>query len=552
MGSPYVPLDSWVYPAFDRLIALGYIQSAIVSLRPWARLECARFLAEAAEFDLDLSSTQFKNQNSKFKIQNSTEAARLYSELNKEFAPEHALLEGKTRNLSAQVESVYTRFTGISGQPLTDGYNFGQTIINDYGRPYQQGFNNVTGASAYATAGPLVFYMQGEYQHAPSAPALPLSARQVMVYIPGQYGPPLPSLPPDSPVAATNHFEVLDAYAGINLKNWQLTAGRQSLWWGPGSGGPMLLSNNAEPIAMVRLNRVSPFKLPSILGLLGPIRTEIFLGQLSGFEFIYGPSGWVGQWGHSLDPQPIIHGQKLSFKPTPNFEFSVSRTTIYGGPGYPLTLYTLARSVFSTGNTAYGAANKPGKRLSGLDFTYRVPGLRNWLTLYADGLAYDEFSPIAYADRSAWRAGLYLPRFPVINKLDLRVEGVYTDNPKMSPGFYYYNATWRTGYRNADNLIGSWIGRQGQGAQAWATYHFTPKNDLQLYFRHQKVSHELLPGGGTLADIGLRADWWYRPSLSLSGLVQYEKWTFPVLAASPQSNVTTSIQLTYWPVWGKQ
>ena len=24
MGSPYVPLDSWVYPAFDRLIATGY------------------------------------------------------------------------------------------------------------------------------------------------------------------------------------------------------------------------------------------------------------------------------------------------------------------------------------------------------------------------------------------------------------------------------------------------------------------------------------------------------------------------------------------------
>ena len=24
-GSVYVPLDSWIYPAFDRLVALGYI-----------------------------------------------------------------------------------------------------------------------------------------------------------------------------------------------------------------------------------------------------------------------------------------------------------------------------------------------------------------------------------------------------------------------------------------------------------------------------------------------------------------------------------------------
>src|SRR5208337_2269171 len=49
MGSPYVPLDSWVYPAFDRLIALGDVQSAIVGMRPWTRLECARLLSEAQD-----------------------------------------------------------------------------------------------------------------------------------------------------------------------------------------------------------------------------------------------------------------------------------------------------------------------------------------------------------------------------------------------------------------------------------------------------------------------------------------------------------------------
>lgn len=34
MGSPYVPLDSWIYPAFERLIALGYVRSAVVAQRP--------------------------------------------------------------------------------------------------------------------------------------------------------------------------------------------------------------------------------------------------------------------------------------------------------------------------------------------------------------------------------------------------------------------------------------------------------------------------------------------------------------------------------------
>ncbi len=565
MGSPYVPLDSWVYPAFDRLIAFGYVKSGFAGLRPWTRMECARLLAEAGEEMVLLpvplavgSGSPPPPYRAKEKERRESEAHSIYGALNVEFARERALLENGGRNLSAQVESAYTSVTGISGQPLTDGFHFGQTIINDFGRPYQEGVNNVTGMSGSATAGPVVFYMRGEYQYAPSAPAMPLAARQFIA----QADLGLPILPPNSPVSATNRFEFLDSYAGLTVSNWELTFGRQSLWWGPGLGGPMLFSDNAEPIMMLRLNRVSPFKLPSILGWLGPIRVELFLGQLAGSQFVLSPSGLIGQWGHSLDPQPYINGQKFSFKPTPNFEFSVSRTSIYGGPGYPLTLDTLARSVFSGGNSLAGSPNKPGDRRSGVDFTYRIPKLRNWLTFYADGFTDDEFSPIAYPDRSAWRAGMYLARVPWVSKLDLRAEGVYTDNPiggAVGPGFYYYDGTWRTGYRNAGNLIGSWIGRAGQGAQAWATYHFTPKNDVQVSFRHQKVSADWiqppLPSapnigaleGGTLADFGVRADYWVRPRMSIAGSVQYEKWTFPVLAATQQSNIVTTVQLTYWP-----
>src|SRR5262249_44152715 len=48
-GSPYVPLDSWVYPALDRLVAMGLVDSAFAAMRPWTRLECARLLSEAGE-----------------------------------------------------------------------------------------------------------------------------------------------------------------------------------------------------------------------------------------------------------------------------------------------------------------------------------------------------------------------------------------------------------------------------------------------------------------------------------------------------------------------
>src|SRR5881396_4332845 len=55
-------------------------------------------------------------------------------------------------NFRGRVESVYARVAGISGKPLTDGYHFGQTIINDYSRPYQEGVNSADGFSAWTSS----------------------------------------------------------------------------------------------------------------------------------------------------------------------------------------------------------------------------------------------------------------------------------------------------------------------------------------------------------------------------------------------------------------
>jgi membrane-associated phospholipid phosphatase len=529
-GSPYVPLDSWIYPALDRLMARGAIDSGFSGMRPWTRLECARLVSEAGD---QLENTGAAEEDT-FRL------------LEREFNEELDDIDGR-REFRARVESVYARATGISGQPLTNGYIFGQTIINDYGRPYEEGFNAIAGFSAWTTYGRWVGYVRAEYQHAPSAPALSLATRTAIANI---ALPIVPSIPPATPTPSVNQIQLLDAYTGINVGNFQITFGQESHWWGPGNGGPMMFSDNAVPIKMFRIDRVSPFKLPSILGWLGPMRVEFFLGQLAGEQFLLSPAGFIGQFGQAYNPQPIIHGQKVSFKPTPNLEFSLSRTVIYGGPGYPLTLHTFLRSMFSTGNENPGSATKPGDRRSAVDLSYRIPGLRRWLTFYADGFTDDQFSPVAYADRSVWRAGLYFPQVPLLPKLDLRFEGTYSDNPlggRICCGFFYYNATWRAGYTNDGNLIGSWIGRDGQGAQAWANYWFTPKNRIQASYRHQKVSNQLLPGGGTLTDAGVQADVWTSSELSFSAKLQYETWNFPVIRTGQQSDVNAFLQLTFWP-----
>jgi capsule assembly protein Wzi/PAP2 superfamily protein len=531
VGSPYVELDSWVYPALVRLVALGYIDDAFLGLRPWTRRECERLLQEAA----DKSSAEDRP---------SPEADRLVDALQKEFAPESS---ANGRDVRLNVNSVYTRYTNISGEPLRDGYDFGQTIINDYGRPYAEGSNEIAGVTTWASAGPLVGYARVEYQYAPSSPPLPASARDTIGLIERIYTPF-----PDTPYPVTNRVDMVEGYAGLTLDNWQITYGKQSEWWGPDEGGPMMFSTNAEPVNMFRINRVSPFKLPSILGFLGPMRVEMFVGQLAGQHVVFNEAveANLGSYTTLLNPQPFLHGEAFSFKPTRNVEFGFNRTTIFAGPGEPFTPHKFVSSLFSLGNAPPGSPSDPGDRRSGFYLNYRLPFVRDWLTFYADGFAEDEFSPVAYWDRSAWISGLYMPQIPHLRKLDLRVEGVYTDltiGGNVGDGFFYFNSHYLNGYTNWGNLIGSWIGRDGQGAQAWSTYWFGPRNKLQFEFRHQKVSKQFIPGGGTLNDGGVKADFLVRSKFSVAGSVQYERWDFPVIFSTRKNDVSTSLQLTYWP-----
>jgi hypothetical protein len=531
LGSPYVPLDSWVYPAMERLAALGLIDSGFAAMRPWTRLECRRLLNEA----LDAWSTGGEEN---------AEGATLIAALQREFRAETEEAGGDGRG-TFRVESLYSRTEHISGMPLSNGYDFAQTQINDFGRPYGEGWSTVSGFSSYATRGRWVAYVRGELQTAPSIPALSLTARETIQKVDF-----LPALPLSTPQPAVTQLALLDAYVGLTFSDWQITFGRQSLWWGPGDGGPLMFSDNAAPLDMFRINRATPMTLPWIFRHLGPLRVEFFLGQLRGQEFINGLGMITGSFTSPLNPQPMIHGERFTFKPTRNFEFGFSRTALFAGQGLPFTPGTFEKSLFSSGNGAPGTLSDPGDRRSGLDWSYRLPKLRNWLTFYGDAFTDDQFSPIAYMDRSAIRAGLYLSHIPKIAKLDLRAEGVYTDVPAggaLSHGFFYFNPRFVNGYTSNGNLLASWIGREGQGAQAWTNYWFNARNRVQINFRHQKVSHQFIPGGGTVTDFGIRGDYWTRSNIGISGWVQHERWLFPVIQPNEASNVTAAVQISFEP-----
>ena len=527
MGSPYVPLDSWIYPALERLIALGYVKSGYLGIRPWTRMECARLLEEAEQNIADQDDT-------------SSTAAHIYSDLAKEFQAETARLNGAA-NLGASLDSVYVRATNISGPPLRDGYHFGQTIINDYGRPFGEGTNSIVGASGWATSGPLAIYVRGEYQQAPSVTSFTPSQLQAMLRV---------DLLPASTnfsvnASAVNKFELLEGSISFNFRNLQFSFGKQTAWWGPSEGGSFLFSDNAAPLPMFKMDSTAPFQFPLLSKLLGPARMEFFLGRLSGQE-------WIGFTlpihGPYPGDQPFIHGDKISFAPTQNLEVGAGFTALFAGVGRPFTFREFVRTYYV--HTANLAQN-PGKRLSAADFRYRIPGLRDWLTIYGDSLVVDEYSPIG-SSRASVNLGIYLPKVPGISRLQLRAEGLNESRTtEFSPGFVYVDDVYHSGYTNNGTLLGNWIGRAGRGGQGWATYSFSPRTVLQFGYRAQRVSPQFLEGG-SLSDFSMQFDRHFRTGVDLSAKVQYEKWRFPLLAAGHQTNVMSSLQLTYWPKLRKQ
>ena len=147
MASTYVPIESWVYPAIERLAAAGYVQTAFAGLRPWTRMGVARLIAEAQEQQVNDA-----NENVDPQIE------LLLNDHSREFARELRSQDG-IRNREAGFETVDFRSTSIHGAPLTDGFHSAQTIVNDYGRPYGQGENTYTGVSYRAVYGSFSGYI---------------------------------------------------------------------------------------------------------------------------------------------------------------------------------------------------------------------------------------------------------------------------------------------------------------------------------------------------------------------------------------------------------
>jgi membrane-associated phospholipid phosphatase len=520
-GSTYVPVDSWVYRAFDRLAALGFVTAGYEGKRPWSREQCARLLVDADEA-LGRSSGH---------VPLDSQVQELMQALHHEFAREEATFTEANRSL--EVDSVYARVLSASGTILDDGYHFGETYGYDDGRPFREGTNLIAGGSASATYGSLFVFIDGEYQHAPSAPALSPEVRE---FISDRDKVPVR---PEIPFAPINTFQLLDAYAGINLRGWQISFGNQSLSWGPGIGGSLLLSNNAAPFPMLRISPQNAAHIPGISRILGPISVEQFYGRLE---------------GHQGASQPWIYGQSIIMKPFRSFEFAYSRTSLIGGTGHPLTSGQLFYGLFGKVDPAEDSV--PGDSRTAVDWTWHVPGMHHLVTFYGELEDDDDSIPLQNLTKSVLRPGIYLSRLPRLSKLDVHFEWTTSTSPGRAPfqnhgDLNYWNLEYTDGYTSNGNLMGNTVGREGVTLQAWTRYWISPRNTLDFSWKQSRVLADFVPGGGKWQDFQASYSVTKHSGLYLKALLQFEHISsFPLLFPGSRDNRTAAIELGFLPQWG--
>lgn len=556
-GSPYIPVDSWIYPAVLRLYALGFMDPLYLDMRPWTRASLSNMLQDTD--DLIAGAEEGPAVE---------EARRIYHALNWEL---NRGAQGTCIGSFGVVklESTYTSLRAISGSPLRDSFHLGSTIINDYGRPYENGLNNYSGASGYAIVGPFTLYVRGEFQGAPSAIGYSLATAEALSAIDGTtYTDPTTQvtnyfLPQSTtragPTGTTTRGRFLEAYISAQVLNHVISFGKQDEWLGPAQGASMAYSNNAENIYAFHINRIEPLSIPGLSRVTGPFRYEFIIGELRGHDLISNPA-WASnpvpsQQANVINPgNPWVHVEKISFHPSEYLEFGFERTALFGGEGHsPVTLHTFLKSFFSTVNvtqTVKNGPSDPGARFAAFDFSYRLPFVRNWLMLYSDSEIHDDVSPIDAPRHASFRPGLYLSRVPGVPKLDMRVEGVSTDPPfvRSDGGQYmYWEDIEKQGYTNQGQLFGDWIGREGKGGQAWLTYHLSGNEWAQASWRRQKSAKDFVPGGTTLNDFSFQTVKRIGKNVEINGNFTLEHWKAPVYLPGQQTVTATTIQLTWFP-----
>jgi hypothetical protein len=425
--SPAIPLDSWVYPALDKLAGLDLIDSALQGDRPFTRAEAARQTAEAMACDTSRVLPPV--------------ARELVARLKKEFRQEireqrHG--DGQARSYFKPIREMRLDYLYRDGAdsvfPGTNAHQY-SLAYNREGLDYGNNHN-------------LEISLAGEARW----------SRWLLV----DWRPLL-----RAQSDGNTGIRLRQGTVTLGLGPVELSVGRQSLWWGQGRHGSLVLTNNADPLDMVRLTNPSPVLLPWFFKYLGAFRFDLFAARLDNDREV---------------THPYFGGLRIAFKPASWLELGMCRTVMFGGGGRSLD--------FDDFLTIIGGENLSGSEdtsnsLAAIDMRLKLPFLWN-AELYGEMGGEDEADFggfIPFISKKAYLAGLYLPQIEPSGRLSLRLE--YLDTSEVM-NIWYRHSLYRSGYTYQHKIMGHHAGGNAKDYYAELSAYFPLGLRVAFSFDHEK------------------------------------------------------------------
>lgn len=395
---------SWVYDALERLVLAGLVDRAVLNTKPLSRVEAARMVAQAI-------GAINKDQSGTFNTRG--DLPELLDRLIAEFRTEMRDLGGVKTPLDLGPPSGFLSGRPLDSAQLRAGFaNRRYSLVNNQGRRLENGLNNWISTEHRAQIGDfLSLYLNPEFH-------------------------------------GNEEFwsgRLLGGYAKLTLRNVELTAGRESLWWGPGYRGSMLLSNNAHPLDQVRLGTAEPLHLPWLLEYLGAIKGMFFVARLNeDREF----------------PDPYLTGLRIDIAPSRYLELGFGRIVQFAGRGRRTKAEDFPRIFFTSGRDDPDSPLDTNNLLA-IDGTLRLPDAGRYIFVARDLMLYGEMgwddttTGLFVPDRPGFLAGTLLSGLLGSSDTDLRLEYAKTSTLSFTHHLY------RTGYQYRGHVLSHFIGTDG-------------------------------------------------------------------------------------------
>lgn len=443
-SSVNVPVGHWSYDVLEKLGGYGLLHSDIQGMRPFTRMEMARLVHEAA------TEAAFSEKKLPPLIVHLLEKLKL--EFRQELSAYNPNGSVLPETFIKPVNELEARYVYVDGKP----HEFGPIPGNRPGHVF-----DIIRASEGT---PLVYNNNGVVYGEHNNLTVQFSSSLRLFDFFSGYVEPIFMVRQNSgnlPNFEETDVDLLKGYGKISKWNIELEAGRDTLWWGQGYNGTLLLTNNAWPLDMLKLSNPVPSLLPWYFSYLGLTKYTIFVARLEDDRVDFA--------------HPLLGGMRIQFKPFPIFEFGAATTFLFDGEGAPQLSFQdfLGMVGFFKGSIS----NKKADQLASIDFRLRLPFLWN-AELYGEYGGEDSGSSdireLMFRELGEI-IGIYFPRLTCDAKADLRLEfASNADWIHQVHSFWYGNSLYRAGYTHDGLIMGHHMGGDASEFFARSTYYVTP------------------------------------------------------------------------------